>query len=107
MVPSSETCWNAIFDPLDVLRTYLPAIARSGDPPEGIHGAANAAIHGRRLTDGYATANCEVAAMIARRVGLPDRIQAALLQINQTLTIGGNGTRIGSRRHPPRATEVP
>lgn len=75
---SLETDFN---DPLDIVRTYLPGVARSGHPLEGLRGAANAAIHARATTDGYTAANCEVASMMARRVGLPDSIQTALLQI--------------------------
>ncbi|MDP9341893.1 MAG: LuxR C-terminal-related transcriptional regulator [Actinomycetota bacterium] len=63
--------------PVDVVRTYLPGVARA----EGVRGVATAVVRQKQLTDGYTAANCEVASMMARRLGLPESVQAALLHI--------------------------
>jgi predicted ester cyclase len=44
-------------------------------------GIATAVARQKQMTDGYTAANCEVASMIARRLGLPESVHRALLHI--------------------------
>lgn len=67
--------------PREILFGYLPTIAREAPAGEKLRTVRGALLHGRSLTDGYSRANCEVASMVARRLGLPDGVQTGLLQV--------------------------
>jgi HD-GYP domain-containing protein (c-di-GMP phosphodiesterase class II) len=65
--------------PRDVLLGYLPTVVREAPAGTKLRTAHNAVVRGRDLTDGYTRANCEVAAVVARRLGLSDGVQTGLL----------------------------
>jgi hypothetical protein len=55
--------------PREVVFRYLPAIAREAPAGAKLRTVRNAVVRGRDLTDGYSRANCEVAAIVAGRLG--------------------------------------
>ena len=67
--------------PVEIVTGYLPSIARSGTPREGVGGAIRAMRHANGMTAGYRRANCEVAAEVAARLGMSAGVRTALLQV--------------------------
>lgn len=67
--------------PADILRTYLPRLAPDAAPAVRARAAGTAMLRARSITDGYRRANCEVAEMTARRVGLGDGVAGGLAAI--------------------------
>jgi HD-GYP domain-containing protein (c-di-GMP phosphodiesterase class II) len=74
--------------------TYLAALA--SETPKGSRARAVGAtvLRSRSVTEGYSRANCEVAAGVARRLGLGDGTQRALLDVFE---------RWDGKGHPKRA----
>ena len=75
--------------PREVVFSYLPTIVRDAPVGERLRTARGALLHGRRVTDGYSRANCEVASVVARRLGLSAAVQTGLLDIYESWN--GNG----------------
>jgi HD-GYP domain-containing protein (c-di-GMP phosphodiesterase class II) len=67
--------------PGEVLLGYLPRIVREAPAGQKLRTARNAIVRGGRLADGFSRANCEVGAVVARRLGLSDEVQNGLLHI--------------------------
>src|SRR5919201_6232277 len=67
--------------PREVLGSYLPSLAPSAGALTRLRVAAVAAGRSRQITLGYTTANCEVAAHTARRVGLGAGVERGLNEI--------------------------
>jgi len=67
--------------PAEVLFGYLPRIAREAPAGESLRTATNAVLRSRGLVAGYSRANCEVASVVAQRLGLPDGVRAGLLDM--------------------------
>src|SRR5919201_2657032 len=67
--------------PREVLGSYLPALAPASSALTRLRVAAVAAGRSRLITRGYTTANCEVAAQTARRVGLGAGVEGGLNEI--------------------------
>jgi len=67
--------------PGEVLGGYLPRIVREAPAGQRLRTARGALLHGRALEDGYSRANCEVASVLARRLGLSVGVQTGLLHI--------------------------
>lgn len=76
----------------DVALGYLPRIVREAGHGERFRTLRSALLHSRSMTRGYQSANCETAAMVAQRLGLPDLTRAALLD-NFEWWNGGGGPR--------------
>jgi putative nucleotidyltransferase with HDIG domain len=68
-------------DPRDIVLHYLPRLAPAACAFTRLRAASVAATRAKRITDGYSRANCEVAAMTARRVGLGPGVEAGLNQL--------------------------
>jgi HD-GYP domain-containing protein (c-di-GMP phosphodiesterase class II) len=68
-------------DPRDVLVSYLPRLAPAAGALTRLRAAGVAATRAKRITAGYSRANCEVAAITARRVGLGPGVETGLNQI--------------------------
>ena len=68
-------------DPRDILRSYLPHLAPTADILTRIRVAGTAAIHASAIVRGYSSANCEVAARTAERVGLRQGVSTGLTDI--------------------------
>jgi len=67
--------------PAEVFGGYLPRIVREAPAGQRLRTARSAILHGRELVDGYSRANCEVASVLARRLGLSVGVQTGLLHI--------------------------
>jgi len=65
----------------DVLFVYLPNLAPHAGLVGRLRAAGVAATRARQITAGYTTANCEVAALTARRLGLPLGVEHSLAAI--------------------------
>lgn len=78
--------------PREILLGYLPRITREAPRGERLRTMRSALLHSKRLTEGYQRANCEVAAVIAARLGLGEGAQAGLLDIFEWWN-GGGGPR--------------
>ena len=63
----------------EVVLGYLPAVVREAPAGQRLRTGRSALLHGRSLTDGYSRANCEVASVVARRLGFPEGVQRGLL----------------------------
>jgi hypothetical protein len=70
--------------PTEVLLGYLPRIVREAPAGDRLHTATSALFRSRSLVAGYSLANCEVAASIARQLGLPAAAQDGLLDAFET-----------------------
>jgi HD-GYP domain-containing protein (c-di-GMP phosphodiesterase class II) len=64
--------------PGDVVRTYLPALAPEAPPATRLRVAGTAMRRARSITAGYQRANCEVAMLAARRIGLEEAVEEGL-----------------------------
>ena len=64
--------------PREVLLEYLPNLAPGAGALTRLRVAGVAAARSRQITDGYTRANCEVAALTARRVGLGEGVERGL-----------------------------
>src|SRR5690348_2044732 len=64
--------------PRDVLVEYLANLAPGAPLPVRLRAIGTAVAHSRRITAGYTTANCEVAALTAHRVGLGRGVERGL-----------------------------
>ncbi|MGD9527888.1 MAG: hypothetical protein AB7V44_13970, partial [Pseudonocardia sp.] len=78
--------------PREVLLGYLPTITREAPRGQRLRTVRSALLHSRALTEGYRRANCEVASVIAARLGLSASVQAGLLD-NFEWWNGGGGPR--------------
>jgi HD-GYP domain-containing protein (c-di-GMP phosphodiesterase class II)/DNA-binding CsgD family transcriptional regulator len=63
----------------EVVFGYLPTVVREAPAGARLRTARGAILHSRSLTDGYSQANCEVASVVARRLGLSEGVQTGLL----------------------------
>lgn len=68
-------------DPADVFRTFLPELTRGADVVTRVRLITAALVRGREIDRGVASANCEVAAAVADRLGLGDGVQRSLMQV--------------------------
>jgi putative nucleotidyltransferase with HDIG domain len=64
--------------PSEILTGYLPHLAPDAGPLGRLRAAGVAATHAKQITAGYTLANCEVAALTARRVGLGEGVELGL-----------------------------
>ncbi|MGQ0575756.1 MAG: HD domain-containing phosphohydrolase [Pseudonocardia sp.] len=76
----------------EILLGYLPRITREAPRGERLRTARSALLHSRRLTEGYRLANCEVASLVAERLGLGDGVRSGLLDVFEWWN-GGGGPR--------------
>jgi HD-GYP domain-containing protein (c-di-GMP phosphodiesterase class II) len=65
----------------DVLLGYLPRLAPDAGALARLRAAGTATVRARRITAGYSRANCEVAALTARRVGLGSGVERGLSDV--------------------------
>lgn len=65
--------------PREVLLGYLPRVVREAPSGERVKTARNVLLRSGSLVEGYTRANCEVAAAVARRLGLPAAVGDGLL----------------------------
>lgn len=79
--------------PREIVFGYLPTIVGTARAGEKLRTARGALLHGRSMTEGYRRANCEVASIVARRLGLSAGVQTGLLDIFE----GWNGN--GGPKH--------
>jgi HD-GYP domain-containing protein (c-di-GMP phosphodiesterase class II) len=80
-------------DPKDVLTTLIPESVRGTPPLARAKTAAFIIVRGRALGRRYDTTVCEVGRQTARRIGLPDEVQAALYEVKEWWN--GRGTPTG------------
>lgn len=78
--------------PREIAFGYLPRVVRGAPAGDRLHALRSVLLHSRSMTAGYRLANCEVASMVARRLHLPDGVQAGLLDIFEWWN-GGGGPR--------------
>lgn len=76
----------------EVMFGYLPRITREAPPGQRLRTVRSALLHSRKMTEGYMLANCETAALIADRLGLPAGVRTGLLDIFEWWN-GGGGPR--------------
>lgn len=81
--------------PSEIALGYLPRITREARPGERLRTMRSALLHSRSLTRGYQRANCDAAAVVAHRLGLPETVRSALLQNFEWWN--GNGGPAGLR----------
>jgi putative nucleotidyltransferase with HDIG domain len=67
--------------PRDIVTSYLPNLAPSAGALTRLRVAGVAAARAKQITAGFSRANCEVAALTARRVGLGPGVEDGLNQI--------------------------
>jgi HD-GYP domain-containing protein (c-di-GMP phosphodiesterase class II) len=67
--------------PREVLFDYLPHLAPGAGVLTRLRAAGVAATRSKQITDGYSRANCEVAALTARRVGLGEGVERGLADV--------------------------
>ncbi|MER7243759.1 HD domain-containing phosphohydrolase [Kribbella sp. NPDC000426] len=65
--------------PSEIMLGYLPEITRRSPPGERLRTVRSGLLHSRQMTAGYTLSNCETAAAVARRIGLPDPVRTGLL----------------------------
>ena len=65
----------------EIVTGYLPRITRDAPPGGRFKTLRAGLVHAQQMTDGYTTANCEVAGAIAERLGLPPGVRLGLLDI--------------------------
>jgi HD-GYP domain-containing protein (c-di-GMP phosphodiesterase class II) len=75
--------------PRDVLVLYLPNLAPQAGLLTRLRAAGVAATRSGRIVAGYSRANCEVAALTGRRLGLGAGVEAGLLAVYEQ--VDGNG----------------
>ena len=114
LVANAAAARTNIADPRDVMRTFMPAVARRARTPgpdrcDGDHDGQA----GRTL---FATAACEVGQATARRLGLPTGVQRGLHEVYEpwngkggahglrgdAIALAGRITQVGSDRRPVR-----
>jgi HD-GYP domain-containing protein (c-di-GMP phosphodiesterase class II) len=67
--------------PREILLVYLPNLAPHASLGRRLRVAGVAAARAGAITDGYTRANCEVAALTARRLGLGPEVERSLLAV--------------------------
>ena len=94
--------------PLEVVRHYLPQLAPAAPLTTRIRVASTAALNARDIVQGYSRSNCEVAARTAERLGLGDRVRAALLDIYEQWDGKGGPRRLKDEAiaEPARIAQV-
>jgi HD-GYP domain-containing protein (c-di-GMP phosphodiesterase class II) len=92
--------------PREVAFGYLPTIARAAPAGEKLRTVRGAMLHGRALTDGYSRANCEVASIVARRLGFATTVQTGLLHSFEWWNGGGRPQRLSGEDISPLARIV-
>lgn len=78
--------------PHEIVFGYLPTITREAPPGQRLRTMRSALLHSTAATEGYRRANCEVASVIAARLGLGTGVQAGLLDVFEWWN-GGGGPR--------------
>jgi putative nucleotidyltransferase with HDIG domain len=81
-------------DPRDVVLHYLPRLAPGAGVFARLRAAGVAATRATQITNGYSRANCDVAALTARRVGLGAGVQAGLNQLFEWWNGKGSPARL-------------
>ncbi|HEX7300157.1 MAG TPA: HD domain-containing phosphohydrolase [Solirubrobacteraceae bacterium] len=95
-------------DVAQVLAGYLPRLAPDADAMTRLRAAAVAALRSRQITAGYSRANCEVAALTARRIGLGAGVQRGLADMFESWNGKGapQGLRAEAIALPARIAQV-
>jgi HD-GYP domain-containing protein (c-di-GMP phosphodiesterase class II) len=89
----------------DVLLVYLPHLAPQADMLTRLRAAGVAATRAKGITHGYAEANCEAAALTARRLGLGPGVERCLGTVFEQ--VDGRGAPHGLRGEDiPLATRI-
>lgn len=89
----------------DVLLVYLPNLAPHASILARLRAAGVAATRAKRITHGYAEANCEAAALTARRLGLGPGVERSLSAVFEQ--VDGRGAPHGIRGEDiPLATRI-
>ena len=89
----------------DVLFVYLPNLAPQASAATRLRAAGVAAARAKRITRGYAEANCEVGMLTARRLGLGPGVEASLAAVFEQ--VDGRGAPRGIRGDDiPLATRI-
>src|SRR5262249_24753086 len=83
--------------PRQIVSDWLMELAPDAAPPTRLRVAGTAIVRSGQIRGGYATANCEVAAAIARRVGLSAGVVRGLGEIFEQWN--GRGLPQGLGRH--------
>ena len=78
----------------EVLLGYLPAVVREAPAGQRLRTGRSALLRGGAVADGYSRANCEVASVVARRLGLPVAVQRGLLDIFEWWSGEGRPNRL-------------
>ena len=78
--------------PHEVLLVYLPSLAPQAGLLTRLRAAGTAAVRARRIVAGYTQANCDAAALTARRIALPEPVCQALRAVYEQ-SDGGGGPR--------------
>jgi hypothetical protein len=76
-------------DARDVATTLVPRLLRGRPAGEKARSAATAATRGRRQGRAFDTASCEVGRNAARRLGLPENVQASVYHAHEWWNGGG------------------
>lgn len=92
--------------PREIVLGYLPTIVRDAPAGQKLRTARGALLHARSLTDGYSRANCEVASIVARRLGLSVGVQRGLLDIFEWWNGEGRPKRLSGEDISPVARIV-
>ncbi len=80
--------------PRDVLVVYLPNLAPQAGLLTRLRAAGVAATRSGRIVAGYSRANCEVAALTSRRLGLGAGVEAGLLAVYEQVDGKGGPERL-------------
>jgi HD-GYP domain-containing protein (c-di-GMP phosphodiesterase class II) len=79
--------------PAEILLGYLPEVVRAAPPRTRLATLRAATLHAKQVTEGYSRANCEVGANVARRLGLSEGVQRALLDVFESWNGAGRPNR--------------
>ena len=78
--------------PPEIVLGYLPSVVAAAPPGERLHSLGSVLLHSRSMTRSYRAANCEAAALVSGRLGLPDDTRVGLLDVFEWWN-GGGGPR--------------
>ncbi|HEY7257838.1 MAG TPA: HD domain-containing phosphohydrolase [Gaiellales bacterium] len=86
--------------PREIFTVYLPNLAPHAGLFTRLRAAGVAATRSGRIVAGYSRANCEVAAMTGRRLGLGGGVEAGLLAVYEQVDGGGGPLRLSGDAIP-------
>jgi HD-GYP domain-containing protein (c-di-GMP phosphodiesterase class II) len=78
--------------PPEIVLSYLPSVVAAAPRGDRLHSLRSVLLHSGSMTRGFRAANCETAALVARRLGLPDATRLGLLDVFEWWN-GGGGLR--------------